>query len=79
MEWTGVMKLRQPIRTFKIEGRRSLGNPRALGKSRREVSPIYFSRFVLFPLSSIAVETGTSIVLQALLGLGGIVQSQVRG
>src|ERR1700746_2740315 len=55
MEWTGVVKLPRPIRTFKIEGFRSLGNPCAFGKSRREVSPIYFKSSAFRICSKLAV------------------------
>src|ERR1700751_2799030 len=56
MEWTGVIELRRPIRAFKVEGLRSLSNPRAFGKSRREVGPIYFKSGAFRVCSNLAVS-----------------------
>jgi len=42
MEWTGVMELRRPMRTFEVEGAGSLGNGRERRKSGGEIVSVYF-------------------------------------
>jgi hypothetical protein len=40
MEWTGVVELRGPMRTLKVEGSGNLGNRCERGKSGTGVFPI---------------------------------------